>query len=62
MGIPPEPFKDVRFCAAPRRTSHDVDPHLDQRADNISVYLWSIRELCRDRLLGSNQLRSPKLI
>ena len=52
LGIPVEPFQDVRFCAAPRRGSYDVDPHLDQRPDNISVYLWSIRELCRDRLFG----------
>ncbi|MGD2181485.1 ATP-binding protein [Lusitaniella coriacea] len=49
LGVPVEPFKDVRFCAAPRKGVHDVDPHLDQRSDNISVYLWSIRELCRDR-------------
>lgn len=52
LGIPPEPFKDVRFCAAPRKTSHDIDPHLDQRADNISVYLWSIREFCQERLFS----------
>ncbi len=52
LGIPAEPFKDVRFCAAPRKGSHDVDPHLEQRADNISVYLWSLRELCRDRLFS----------
>ncbi|MEQ8996780.1 MAG: hypothetical protein RID53_09795 [Coleofasciculus sp. B1-GNL1-01] len=52
LGVPVEPFNDVRFCAAPRKGSHDVDPHLDQRSDNISVYLWSIRELCRDRLFS----------
>ncbi|MBD1806430.1 ATP-binding protein [Microcoleus sp. FACHB-SPT15] len=52
LGVPVEAFKDVRFCAAPRKGSHDVDPHLDQRPDNISVYLWSIRELCRDRLFS----------
>lgn len=52
LGIPAEPFKDVHFCAAPRKTNHDVDPHLDQRADNISVYLWSIREFSRERLFS----------
>jgi hypothetical protein len=52
LGIPPEPFTDVRFCAAPKKNTSDVDPHLDQRADNISVYLWSIREFCRDRLFS----------
>jgi uncharacterized protein len=52
LGIPAEPFQDVRFCAAPRKNSLDVDPHLDQRADKISVYLWSIREFCRERLFS----------
>ncbi len=52
LGIPAEPFQDVRFCAAPRKNTPDVDPHLDQRAENISVYLWSIREFCRDRLFS----------
>lgn len=50
--MPVEPFRDVRFCAAPKRGTHDVDPHLEHRADNISVYLWSIREICRDRLFS----------
>jgi uncharacterized protein len=52
LGIPIEPFRDVRFCAAPRKFTQDVEPHLDQRQDNISVYLWSLRELCRDRLFS----------
>lgn len=52
LGVPVEPFTDVRFCAAPRKGTHNVDPHLDQRPDNVSVYLWSIRELCRDRLFS----------
>ena len=52
LGIPIEPFKDVRFCAAPRKDSQDVAPHLDQRSEKISVYLWSLRELCRDRLFS----------
>lgn len=52
LGIPIEPFRDVRFCATPRKDSPEVDPHLDQRADNISIYLWSLREVCRDRLFS----------
>ena len=51
LGIPVEPFKDVRFCAAPRK-SETVEAHLDQRQDNVSVYLWSLRELGRDRLFS----------
>ena len=52
LGIPIEPFKDIRFCAAPRKNDRDITPHLDQRSENISVYLWSLRELCRDRLFS----------
>lgn len=52
LGIPIEPFRDVRFCATPRKDSPEVDPYLEQRADNISVYLWSLREVCRDRLFS----------
>lgn len=52
LEVPVEPFQDVRFCAAPRRSTTEIDPHIDQRADNISVYLWSLREVCRERLFG----------
>ncbi|WP_036480158.1 ATP-binding protein [Myxosarcina sp. GI1] len=52
LGIPIEPFKDARFCAAPRKFSPDLSPHLDRRQDDIKVYLWSLRELCRDRLFS----------
>lgn len=52
LGIPVEPFRDVRFCAVPRKGTKNVDPHLDQRSENISVYLWGLREVCRDRLFS----------
>jgi hypothetical protein len=52
LKLPVTPFQDVRFCAVPRKDRQEIDPHLDQRADNISVYLWSIREVCRERLFS----------
>lgn len=52
LGVPVEPFKDIRFCAAPKKGTTELDPHIEQRTDNISVYLWSLRELCRDRLFS----------
>jgi uncharacterized protein len=50
LKLPVQPFKNVSFRAAPKRDSRTVDSDLEQRSEGISVYLWSIRELCRDRL------------
>ncbi|MDY6991317.1 MAG: ATP-binding protein [Pseudomonadota bacterium] len=50
IDLPIKPFQDIRFCAVPRKQKSAIEPHLDQRADNISVYLWSLREFCRQRL------------
>lgn len=50
MKLPVQPFKSASFRAAPKRDSRAVDSDLEQRSEGISVYLWSIRELCRDRL------------
>ena len=50
MDLPIKPFDSVSFRAAPKKNSPTIDSDLEQRAEGISVYLWSIRELCRDRL------------
>ncbi|MEH2280522.1 MAG: ATP-binding protein [Nostoc sp.] len=50
MKLPVQPFKSASFRATPKRDSQTVDSDLEQRSEGISVYLWSIRELCRDRL------------
>ncbi|MEH2290508.1 ATP-binding protein [Nostoc sp.] len=50
MKLPVQPFKSTSFRAAPKRDSRTIDSDLEQRSEGISVYLWSIRELCRDRL------------
>jgi DNA helicase HerA-like ATPase len=50
LELPPEPFKDVRFCAVSKRGAN-VDHNLGQRSEGVNVYMWSLREVCRDRLL-----------
>lgn len=50
LKLPVQPFKSTSFRAAPKKVSRTVDSDLEQRSEGISVYLWSIRELCRDRL------------
>jgi hypothetical protein len=50
LGLPAVPFKDVRFCAVSKK-GRDVNPDLGQRPDGVNVYMWSLREVCRDRLI-----------
>jgi DNA helicase HerA-like ATPase len=50
LDLPVEPFRDVRFCVAPKKNTQEIEPHLEQRYENISVYAWGMREFCRDRL------------
>ncbi|MBD2490297.1 ATP-binding protein [Aulosira sp. FACHB-615] len=50
LKLPVQPFKSTSFRAAPKKDARTVDSDLEQRSEGISVYLWSIRELCRDRL------------
>ncbi|NEO86858.1 MAG: ATP-binding protein [Spirulina sp. SIO3F2] len=50
LGLPIQPFQDVRFCAAPRKAQAELSPDLNQRSEGITPYVWSIRQLCRDRL------------
>ncbi|CEJ43173.1 ATP-binding protein [Umezakia ovalisporum] len=50
LKLPIQPFKSTSFRAAPKKDSQTVDSDLEQRSEGISVYLWSLRELCRERL------------
>lgn len=50
LSLPPTPFKDVKFCAVAKPGTAEVRPNLNQRAENISIYMWSLREVCRERL------------
>jgi len=51
LSLPDSPFRNVTFCAPPKASLlPDIVPHLDQRPDGVSAYLWTLRELCRDRL------------
>lgn len=50
LGLPAVPFQDVRFYAAPMTGTQQVMQSLGQRSENVSAYMWSLREVCRDRL------------
>ncbi|ERN41450.1 hypothetical protein KR51_00020240 [Rubidibacter lacunae KORDI 51-2] len=51
LGLPAMPFTDVKFCApAKKNLLPDVVPNIDQRTEGVTAYMWSLRELCRDRL------------
>lgn len=50
LGLPQTPFKDVRFCAVSKK-GPNVAHDLGQRSEDVNVYMWSLREVCRDRLL-----------
>ncbi len=50
MNLPIQPFGSVSFRAAPKKGILNIDSDLEQRSEGISIYLWSMRELCRDRL------------
>ena len=50
MQLPVGPFASVSFRAAPKKYKQEIVPDLEQRSEGISTYLWSLREVCRDRL------------
>ena len=50
MNLPIQPFGSVGLRAAAKKNSLHIDSDLEQRAEGVSVYLWGLRELCRDRL------------
>ncbi|MEM1368932.1 MAG: ATP-binding protein [Cyanobacteria bacterium P01_H01_bin.15] len=50
LDLPVEPFRNVRFAASPKPGTEMVQPNLNQRAENIHTYLWSLREVCRENL------------
>lgn len=51
LGLPIEPFRNVKFCAPPRKGAAQLVGTIDQRTDGaVLPYLWSVREICHDRL------------
>jgi DNA helicase HerA-like ATPase len=50
LKLPIQSFKSTSFRAAPKKDTRTVESDLEQRFEGISVYLWSLRELCRDHL------------
>lgn len=51
LGLPAAPFSSVGFYAPARRSPGAPMPDTGTRQDSVRPYLWTIRELARDRLL-----------
>lgn len=53
MGLPVEAFRDVQFLAPPRPGSAGaaIVPHVEQRAEGVTPFLYSLREFCARRML-----------
>ena len=53
LGIPPEPFRSVRFWAPPRRYSGDVViPDTGGRMNKVDAFAWTPREFIDEGLLA----------
>ncbi|MGL5080141.1 MAG: ATP-binding protein [Microcoleaceae cyanobacterium] len=52
LNLPAIPFQNVSFRATPKPGVPQIEVNLDQRAEGVTPYLWSIREVCRDRLFS----------
>ncbi|MGF1491536.1 MAG: hypothetical protein ACFBSC_03600 [Microcoleaceae cyanobacterium] len=52
LDLPAIPFQKVSFRATPKPGVPQIEVNLDQRAEGVTPYLWSIREVCRDRLFS----------
>jgi hypothetical protein len=50
LDLPIQPFASTSFRATPKKNTNTIDSNLEQRSVDISPYLWSVRELCRERL------------
>lgn len=51
LGLPAVPFGAIRFCAIAKKNAKTPVPDLGQRQDDkVQLYMWGLRELCRDRL------------
>ena len=52
LGLPRTPFRDVQFLAPPHPGSGEaIVPHVEQRAEGVTPYLWTLRDFCRQRML-----------
>ncbi|AWN24645.1 ATPase [Deinococcus irradiatisoli] len=53
MGLPMAPFRDVQFLAPPRAgaAGSAIVPHVDQRAEGVQPFMFTLREFCERRML-----------
>ena len=53
LGLPPEPFDSAQFYVPPAENPcGPIMPTVDARkADEVTPYFWTVRSLCRERLL-----------
>ncbi len=52
LGLPRAPFRDVQFLAPPHPGGGDaIVPHVEQRGEGVTPYLWTLRDFCARRML-----------
>ncbi len=53
LGLPMSPFRDVQFLAPPRAGGPGaaIVPHVDQRAEGVTPFVFTLREFCLRRML-----------
>ncbi|TSA83762.1 ATP-binding protein [Deinococcus detaillensis] len=53
LGLPMSPFRDVQFLAPPRAgaVGAAIVPHVDQRAEGVTPFVFTLREFCQRRML-----------
>ena len=53
LGLPMSPFRDVQFLAPPRAGAIGgaIVPHVDQRAEGVTPFVFTLREFCERRML-----------
>ena len=53
LGLPMSPFRDVQFLAPPRAgaVGAAIVPHVDQRAEGVTPFVFTLREFCERRML-----------
>ena len=53
LGLPMAPFRDVQFLAPPRAgaVGAAIVPHVDQRAEGVTPFVFTLREFCQRRML-----------
>ncbi len=54
LGLPMAPFRDVQFLAPPRAgaVGAAIVPHVDQRAEGVTPFVFTLREFCQRRMLA----------